>query len=309
MIDPALTFNYTFTVQDSGLAPGRWVGQGSGLSALGNVAGLAGPSPRFELRSGWLMLFPTHGWSRSFPIRAFSDQPQLYEMDESARLAALKAHGESFLDAQKEALKEAAEKVSPKGNFDAYMKEKAAAFERALRRRGLSRDFTSFSLLVGESLGSALQAGDELQYSRDGNGDFRYSVGRNSETVLSAGTVGTSDPGGPMAVWQEYDRHPNPNAESLRKQSRSFKVAEWIYVHKPYVSARIQGQQFHLLDGQEAFIEPYYIFLARSNQKVPAIAFEFTPRAVHSAGRLDLVSKEQIIDAAHKLTRQRVRLL
>ena len=80
-------------------------------------------------------------------------------------------------------------------------------------------------------------------------------------------------------------------------------------MQKPYATARIQEQQFHLLDGQEVQIDPYYVFLARSNQKVPVIAFEFTPRAVHSAGRLDLLSKDQIIDAAQKLTRQHVRLL
>jgi hypothetical protein len=230
-------------------------------------------------------------------------------MGEIALTAALKAHGDVFSDAQREALKEAAEKVSPKENFDAYMKERAAALERALRRRGMTRDFASFSLFVGGSLSSALRTGDELKYSRDGNGDFRYCVERSSETVFSAGTVGRSDSGGPMAVWQEYDRHPNPNAESLKKQFPTLKAAEWIDVHKPYVTARIQEQQFHLLDGQEALIDPHYVFLARSNQKVRAIAFEFMPRAVHSAGRLDLLSKDQIIDAAHRLTSQHVRLL
>jgi hypothetical protein len=226
----------------------------------------------------------------------------------------LKADGEVSLEAHNEALKEAAEKVSPKENFAAYMKEKNAALERALRRRGMTRDFASFSLLVGDTLSSALQTGDELKYSRDGNGDFHYTVERNSETVFSAGTVGGSDPGGPMAVWQEYDRYPNPNAESLKKQFPKLAqlgsgVAEWVHVHRPYVTARIQEQQFHLLDGQEAQIDPYYIFLARSNQKVPAMAFEFTPRAVHSAARLGLLGKDQIIDAAQKLTRQYVRLL
>ena len=63
--------------------------------------------------------------------------------------------------------------------------------------------FASFSLVVGDSLSSALRIGDELKYSRDGNGDFRYSLERSSETVFSAGTVDPSDPGGPIAVWQE----------------------------------------------------------------------------------------------------------
>ena len=112
-----------------------------------------------------------------------------------------------------------------------------------------------------------------------------------------------------MAIWQEYDRHPNPTAEAEKKQHPTLKVAEWFDVHKPYVTARIKEQQFHLLDGQEALIDPYYIFLARSNQKVPVLSFEFTPRAVHSSARLDLLRKDQIIDAAQKLTRQHIRLL
>lgn len=310
MISPTLTFNYRFEVQDSGLRPDRWIGQGSGRSAVNDVEGLAGPKPRFELRSGWLTLFPTEGWARSFPTHSFSDQPQTRDMDEAERAAAFKARGEAFKEAQSEARREAVEKVvSPKENFDAFMKENNAAFERALRRRGMRRDFASFSLFVGDTLSSALRTHDELKYSRNGSGDFHYSVERNSETVCSAGSVGWSDPGGSMAVWQEYDRHPNPNAEKLKEQHPTFRVAEWIDVHKPYVTARIQEQQFHLSDGEEAQIDPYYVFLARSNQKVPAIAFEFTPRAVYCAGDLDVVSNDQIIEAANRLTRQNIRLL
>jgi hypothetical protein len=309
MIDPALTFQHQFAVRDLGLWPRRWIGQGFGGTTFKNVEGLAGPKPRFELSSGWLMLFPTPGWAQSFPIRWFSDQPQPYEMDEKARMADFKARSDASWEAQKEAMKEAAAKVSPKENFAAYMKEEQAALERVRRRRGLTRDFKSFSLLVGDSLSSALRTGDELKYSRVGGGDFRYSVERSSEAVFSAGTVGSSDPGGPMAIWQEYDRHRNPGFETLKKQHPTSNIAEWINVHKPYVTARIKEQRFHLLDGQEARIDPYYIFLARSNRKVPVIAFEFTPRAVHSAGRLDLLGKDQIIDAAQKLTRQQVRLL
>jgi hypothetical protein len=173
----------------------------------------------------------------------------------------------------------------------------------------MTRDFASFSLFVGDSLSSALRSGDELEYSRDGSGDFRYSVERNSETVFRTGTVSRSDAGGPMAVWQEYDAHRNPNAKGMRKQFPTLRVAEWIDVYKPYVTARIQQRQFRMLDGQEALIDPYYIFLARSNLKVRATAFEFTPRAVHSAGRLDLLCKDQMIQAAHKLISRQVSLL
>jgi hypothetical protein len=308
MINPGLTFNYKFAVQDLVLPSHRWVGQGSGRSTLTKVQALAGPEPRFELGSGWLTLFPTDGFTRSFPIQAFSDQPQPREMGESTRSADFKARLDVFLEALKDSYKAAGEKVLAKENFDAYRKEQNAALRRELRERKMTRDFASFSLFVGDSLSSALRTGDDLKYSRDGGGDFRYSVERSSETVFSAGAVGMSDPGGPIAVWQEYDRQPNPYAESLGEQF-PLKVAEWIEVHKPYVTARIQERQFQLLDGEEALIDPYYVFLPRSNQNVPWVAFEGTPRAVHSAGRLDLLSKDQIIDAAHKLTTHRIRLL
>jgi hypothetical protein len=43
-------------------------------------------------------------------------------MEEGARLADRKAHDDAFLEAQQEALKEAAERASPKEDFGAYMK-------------------------------------------------------------------------------------------------------------------------------------------------------------------------------------------
>lgn len=95
--------------------------------------------------------------------------------------------------------------------------------------------------------------------------------------------------------------------ERLKEQHPTVRFAEWIDEDKPYVTARIQEQQFHLSDGQEAQIDPYYVFLARSNQRSPV--FGSTPRAIHSAGRLDLLSKDQIIEAAHSLIRPNVRLL
>jgi hypothetical protein len=207
-------------------------------------------------------------------------------MGEGGRLAQLKAHGDQYSEAAREALKEAAEMISPGKDFQGFLKEKAAALDRSLRRRGMTRDFVSFSLFVGESLSCALRTGDDLRYLRDANGDFRYSIERGSETVFSAGTVGTCDSGGPMAIWQEYDRHP-----------------------KPYISARIHGKNFHLTDGQGALVEPYYVFLARSNRTVPPSAFEFTARAVHAAGRLDLLRKEEITDAAYRLAKPYVELL
>jgi hypothetical protein len=230
-------------------------------------------------------------------------------MDQQEQLADIQKRGELYLAAQREAMIEAAQKVSMKVDPEAYREEERAALRRALRRRGFTRDLASYSLLVGDSLSSALRAGDSLDFSRDANGDFRYSVVRNSETVLSAGTVGSSDPNGPIAVWQEYDRYPNPNADALKKKFPATQVAEWIRVHRTRVTARIREQEFQLTDGQEAHSDPYYIFLARSNAKVPPIAFEFTPRAVHAAGRLDVPTKDQIIDAARKLTAPEVIML
>lgn len=75
------------------------------------------------------------------------------------------------------------------------------------------------------------------------------------------------------------------------------------------MTARVKEQVFHLLDGEEVAIYPHYVFLARSNQKVPAFALEFAARAVHATGRLDLLPKELIIDAGVQLTSPQTRLL
>lgn len=219
MSSPSLTFDYQL-----GLRPDRWMGQGSGRSFFMDVEGLAGPKPRFELRSGWLTLFPTEGWARSFPTHALSGQPKRHEMGKNARVADAKAHGEIFSEAEIKAMKEAAKKFPPKENLAAFIKAHGAVWERSLRRRGMTRDFASFCLFVGDMLSSALQTGDELKYSRGGNGDFHYSVKRNSETVFSAGTVGRSDPGGSMAVWQEYDRYPTTNARKAEGTTSNSKI-------------------------------------------------------------------------------------
>lgn len=180
---------------------------------------------------------------------------------------------------------------------------------QSLRFRDQERNLTSYSVFAGEAPENALRIGDEFKFSRDANGDFLYSVRRSSETVLTAGSVGRHDEGGPVAVWQEYDSLPNPNAEALKKQLPGLPVAERLYVPRSYVSARIKDQMFHLLDGGEVHVDPYYVFLARSNKNVPAFALEFTPRAVHSAGRLDALGKELIIDAARQLTAPKTRTL
>jgi hypothetical protein len=318
-ISPSLTFRYQFSVQcDDGSSGGSissqgsgtgvtllnkcWNGSGIGQASFGGGEGIVGPRPRFELCAGWLTLLPTDGWTQSFPTRWFSDierPPQ--PLDGAARLAAIKTSGTEFLEAQKEAQKLAASRSVP-GDFASYTKALKEAMADALRRRGRTRDLASYAIFVGEALGEAFRIGDEFRFSRDGNGDFRYSVVRNLETVFSAGSVGRVDDGGPMAIWQEYDSYPNPNAETLKMKFPEMRVAESIDVHRPYISVRVKSQTFHLLDGQDVHIDPSYVFLARSNKNVPAMAFEFTPRAVHSAGLLTTLGKELIIDAARKLT-------
>jgi hypothetical protein len=229
-------------------------------------------------------------------------------MDADARVADIHAEGKLWREAQMEAFAEIKGKITP-GDSKAFLVAQGEAMTRALRRRGIERDLVSYSLFVGEALAAVLQSGDLLNFQRDLNGDFRYWVVRNSETIFSAGSVGGADNEGPLSVWQEYDKQPNSNAPVLKEKFPGLPVAESISVHRPYVTARVGRQVFHLLDGEEVNIYPYYVFLARSNRNLPPIAFEFSPRAVHSAGRLDLLRKELFIDAAQQLIKSQTRLL
>lgn len=322
MIAPNLTFSYQFMAegtqppQREGSIDSRcWAGHGKGGE------GLVGTDPKFDLAAGWLTLFPTGGWTQSFPTRWFSDVERPPQgPDSAAQVAAIKAVGTEWLEAQKEAQKEAAARSVP-GDFASYTKATNEAMADALRRRGLTRDLVSYSVFVGEALGSVLRVGDEFAFSRNPNGDFHYSLGRGSETILSAGSVGGCDSGGPMAVWQDYDRHPirKDKIEEMKKKfvsmrsvgnpSTTIGVAEWFDVHKPYVTVRIHDQVFHLLDREDAKLDPYYVFLARSNKNLPPIAFEFAPRAVYSAGRVDEIGSKLICDAADRLISPKIRML
>lgn len=311
MISPDLRFDYRFEVQASDAAlAGHWHGAGSTVSTFLNIDGLVGPNPRCEVAAGWLTLFPTGGWAHSCPVRWFSDyvHPHVGD-DQAARLAEIERSGNEYRAIMKEAFNEASARVSARDDVERFRQEQDDAMERLLRAHGRTRDLESYALYVGDSLAAALRAGDVLRYCRDGNGDYRYVVERGSDAVFSAGTVATADRGGAMAIWQEYDPYPNPHAESLKKRLPALRVAENIHVHRPYVTARIHEQRFLLLDGDHALLEPYYIFLARSNQDVPAIAFEFTPRAVHAAARLDVLTKDQIAAAARTLMEPVVRML
>jgi hypothetical protein len=312
MISPAWMFDYQFTMQRSDAATGRWHGPGSTRSTRFGIVGLVGPNPRCEVTAGWLTLFPTGGWAHSFPVRSFSDYIDPHKGDKQARLAELERSGEEFRTLMTQALDEAVRRMAPtapKDDVERFRKEQDAAMARLQRLLGRTRDLASYALHVGDALAAALQDGDVLKYARDGNGDYHYGVQRGSDVVFSAGTVPWHDGGGAMAIWQHHDELPNPHADDLKKQYPHDRIAETIPVHRPYVNARIHDRHFLLLDGDEALLEPYYIFLARSNQDVPVLAFEFTPRAVHAAGRLDVLTREQIADAARALTRPQVRML
>jgi hypothetical protein len=310
-ISPTLTFRYRFAVKGPEPVQGKWTGEGAGAAHYGQSDGLVGPKPRFELCSGWLTLFPTENWTQSLPSRAFYDPQRLpQEMTHAARMAETRAHAEKWGEAQQEAFQETAAERVP-WDFASHMKRQGEAMEGALRRRGLTRDLAACSVFVGEALGNALRIADAFEFSRNPGGDFDYRVARNSETILSAGSLGSVDSGGPIAVWQEHDRHPNRNAEDLKMKFPNWSIADWIDVPKPYVTARVKEQVFHLLDDEEAHIDQYCVFLARSNQQfVGPFTFEFARRAVHAAGRLDhSLRKELIIDAARRLSAPQVRLL
>lgn len=310
-----LTFNYRFPVRSSGILLRKWTGEGISKADSDETGGL-GPNPRFEMSGGWVTLFPTEGWTQSIPTHWFSDVPPA---SEDARKAQTSARTEAFIEARKES-------GGGVPRDRASLTAQHEAMQRALRRRGLVRDLVSYSVFVGEALGTALRDGDEFKFSCDRNGHFHYSAARNLETTLSAGFVPRADRGGPMAVWQEYERQPSPNPPehdmshlfrraSIEEEGTSSGLSDsrleharspkWVDVERPYVTARVKEEVFHLRAGQEVHIDPYYVFLARSNHPSPWAGV----RAIHSAGRLDSVGKEQIIDAAQQLTAPKAKLL
>jgi hypothetical protein len=120
------------------------------------------------------------------------------------------------------------------------------------------------------------------------------------------------DEGRSVAVWQEYDSEPNPNAG---KSMHGLSIAERISVTRPYVSVRLSEQVFHLLEGQDAYVEPNYVFLARSNYSDKGLHLldgHHAP-AVYSAGRIGELrkelTKELVRNAAHRLTAPATRTL
>jgi len=180
-----------------------------------------------------------------------------------------------------------------------------------LRLRNERRNLKSFSLYVGDTLQTILRIGNTLRFSRNERGAFSYLlIESNGEVVLSAG--GLINRGGPVALWQEYDSVPNPNAG---QKVPGLRVAEQIPVIRPYVSVRVNDRVFHLVAGQDVYVDPYYVFLARSNYHEMGLHMTqgFNSPAVYAAGRIGPLrtelTKDLIRSAAHELTKSRTRTL
>jgi hypothetical protein len=148
------------------------------------------------------------------------------------------------------------------------------------------RDLQSYGIHIGDPLQRAMRAGDTLNLTRNQAGDFSYRLVRDGEEILRAGAVSQRDEGGPVAIWQEIDREKKPPAE------------KWT------VTARLKDLIFQLTDGEDAQVDPYYVFLARSTLNWSGIGF-IADQAVCAAGRLGELTTELIRDAASQLTSRR----
>jgi hypothetical protein len=172
----------------------------------------------------------------------------------------------------------------------------------------------SWSIYVGEAMQYAMRVGDTLHYSRDLVGDFAYSVVRSSEVILRAGSIDGLDLGGPVAVWESREARRNPQLkeireimaarpssantvkgakelrETLESSGRYFQVAE---AHKVYVDVRVNDRVFHLVDRQNVYVDPYYVFVARTSSLIQST--DCPMRAVHSFGRIDTLANELIV--------------
>jgi hypothetical protein len=283
------TFNYRFDVRASA------GGGPSGSEALGSAAGGSqqgkfGPKPRFELLAGWLALFPSEGCVLPLRLDHFSvDTRPKPAIPAPTNFAA-------FFQLQSEPPDPAA------------LAREQVELEERMRVASLWRNLTSFSLFVGEALHNLLETGDRLTFVRNGNGAFQYFVRRNAETIFSAGSVYAADTGETTAVWQEHEIIPTPEVDALRKQHPKRQFCDTIQLQKPYISVRIRDRFFQLIDGEQAQSDPYYVFLARSNNRGGAIT-GYAPPAVHAAGRISDVSRELIADAAQQLTEPKTKIL
>ena len=150
-----------------------------------------------------------------------------------------------------------------------------------------------------------------------------------------------------MAVWEWPKAYRNPKvkeimaarpssspdavngAKQLEKTlKRSARLSQVTEEHKIYVHVRVNGQVFHLVDGRDVYVDPYYVFVARTSSLIQST--DSPMRAVHSFGRIDTLANELIVkrdwrrwwkrrgyrdvkvlirDAAEQLTAPEVRVL
>jgi hypothetical protein len=172
----------------------------------------------------------------------------------------------------------------------------------------------SCGIYVGKALQAAAQSGDKLKFRRNQTGSLNYSLTRGSDVILAAGTR-TLKEGGAVGVWQEFDERPNPNAGKVREYFQALPVAETIRLPRAYVTVRIQDRLFHLLAGEEAHVDPHFVFLARTNCHPMGLhlMIGYNAPAVYAWGRLSErrteFTKELVRDAARQLTSPQIRIL
>jgi hypothetical protein len=179
------------------------------------------------------------------------------------------------------------------GTYD--RKKHFEAMEMVSRRRdeAQQRHLASYSVFVGSALQDVVEVGDELAFSRNASRFFGYWLRHSAETMLSAGFLPEKDRGGTAAVWQEFEDAP---ASSMDPDSED----EDDLDYKPYATARIGKEIFHLRRGEDIESGPYYAYLARgSNEGFQHLGFGTA--AIHSMGRLDSLEKQAIADAARHL--------
>lgn len=70
----------------------------------------------------------------------------------------------------------------------------------------------------------------------------------------------------------------------------SWWVSQVAEAHKVYTAVRVNERVFHLVAGQNVYVNPYYVFVARTNSLFEPIGC--TMRAVHSFGRIDTLADE-----------------
>jgi hypothetical protein len=189
------------------------------------------------------------------------------------------------------------------------------ATEQSARRRGSVRNLASFSLFVGEGLEKVLRIGDRLRFSHHGDGAFSYNVQRDSVTVFSAGSLQTMDGGGPFAIWQDNEAYSKADETLVQARpatiheisERMQRLGEFADSHHVYVTVRILDRMFRLASRQVACVDPYYVFLARTNSRIQSAGYP--EPGIHAAGRLDAPGIALIEDAAEQLIAPKTRLL